>query len=383
MPQDVLSPGHVFPDDDSVMRRALLIADRGRGGVEPNPLVGAVIVDDQRRLIAEGWHAQFGSDHAEIVAVQAASQTEGTRLFVTLEPCSHHGRTPPCADALIDAGFKEVVIGCMDPAPHVSGRGITRLKESGVSVITGLCDREARQLIAPFALLQLNRRPWVHAKWAMTLDGRIATSSGHSKWITGGQSRQEVHRMRGVMDAVITGAGTVRSDDPELTARPAGPRVATRIVLDRYGRSLESGSRLIATIDVAPVIVCLAEDATAAAAQRIRNLGAEVLPLPQTSTGQLCVHSLLKELGQRNMTHVLVEAGAGVLGAFFDAQLIDEFHAFIAPKLIGGVGALSPIGGIGMESVSVLPDLESVQVQCFDDDVLIRGRMRRADSSNM
>ena len=383
MPQDVLPPGHVFPDDDSVMRRALLIADRGRGGVEPNPLVGAVIVDDQRRLIAEGWHAQFGSDHAEIVAVQAASQTEGTRLFVTLEPCSHHGRTPPCADALIDAGFKEVVIGCMDPAPHVSGRGITRLKESGVSVITGLCDREARQLIAPFALLQLNRRPWVHAKWAMTLDGRIATSSGHSKWITGGQSRQEVHRMRGVMDAVITGAGTVRSDDPELTARPAGPRVATRIVLDRYGRSLESGSRLIATIDVAPVIVCLAEDATAAAAQRIRNLGAEVLPLPQTSTGQLCVHSLLKELGQRNMTHVLVEAGAGVLGAFFDAQLIDEFHAFIAPKLIGGVGALSPIGGIGMESVSVLPDLESVQVQCFDDDVLIRGRIRRADSSNM
>ena len=383
MPQDVLPPGHVFPDDDSVMRRALLIADRGRGGVEPNPLVGAVIVDDQRRLIAEGWHAQFGSDHAEIVAVQAASQTERTRLFVTLEPCSHHGRTPPCADALIDAGFKEVVIGCMDPAPHVSGRGITRLKESGVSVITGLCDREARQLIAPFALLQLNRRPWVHAKWAMTLDGRIATSSGHSKWITGGQSRQEVHRMRGVMDAVITGAGTVRSDDPELTARPAGPRVASRIVLDRYGRSLESGSRLIATIDVAPVIVCLAEDATAAAAQRIRNLGAEVLPLPQTSTGQLCVHSLLKELGQRNMTHVLVEAGAGVLGAFFDAQLIDEFHAFIAPKLIGGVGALSPIGGIGMESVSVLPDLESVQVQCFDDDVLIRGRIRRADSSNM
>ena len=189
--------------------------------------------------------------------------------------------------------------------------------------------------------------------------------------------------MRGVMDAVITGAGTVRSDDPELTARPAGPRVATRIVLDRYGRSLESGSRLIATIDVAPVIVCLAEDATAAAAQRIRNLGAEVLPLPQTSTGQLCVHSLLKELGQRNMTHVLVEAGAGVLGAFFDAQLIDEFHAFIAPKLIGGAGALSPIGGIGMESVSVLPDLESVQVQCFDDDVLIRGRIRRADSSNM
>ena len=383
MPQDVLPSGHVFPDDDSVMRRALLIADRGRGGVEPNPLVGAVIVDGRRRLIAEGWHAQFGSDHAEIVAVQAASRTEGTRLFVTLEPCCHHGRTPPCADALIDAGFKEVVIGCMDPAPHVSGRGITRLKESGVSVITGLCDLEARQLIAPFALLQLNRRPWVHAKWAMTLDGRIATSSGHSKWITGGQSRQEVHRMRGVMDAVITGAGTVRSDDPELTARPAGPRVATRIVLDRYGRSLQSGSRLIATIDVAPVIVCLAEDATAAAAQRIRNLGAEVLPLPQTSTGQLCVHSLLKELGQRNMTHVLVEAGAGVLGAFFDAQLIDEFHAFIAPKLIGGVGALSPIGGIGMETVSVLPDLESVQVQCFDDDVLIRGRMRRADSSNM
>ncbi len=383
MSPEVLTRDHIFPDDESVMRRALLIARQGRGCAEPNPLVGAVIVDEQRRFISEGWHAEFGSDHAEIVAIQAAPMTAGTRLFVTLEPCSHHGQTPPCADAVIAAGFTEVVIGCRDPAPHVSGRGISRLQEFDISVVTGVCGAEACQLIAPFSMLQLNRRPWIHAKWAMTLDGRIAASSGHSKWITSELSRRETHRLRGVMDAIITGAGTIRSDDPELTARPAGPRVPTRIVLDSGGNSIHAELRLIATLAVAPVLVCLADDQTAGTVKRLGSLGAEVLQLPRTRHGQLCMHSLLQELGRRNMTNVLVEAGAGVLGAFFDAQLMDEVHAFIAPKLIGGAGALSPIGGTGLKTVPVLPDLETVHVLRFGDDILIRGRICRPRSSNV
>ncbi|MEO2035621.1 MAG: bifunctional diaminohydroxyphosphoribosylaminopyrimidine deaminase/5-amino-6-(5-phosphoribosylamino)uracil reductase RibD [Planctomycetaceae bacterium] len=381
MPLKALPPDDMFPDDESIMRRALLIAQQGRGGAEPNPLVGAVIVDQQRRFIAEGWHAQFGSCHAEIAAIQAAQTTSGARLFVTLEPCSHHGRTAPCADAVIAAGFAEVVVGCIDPALHVSGRGIARLMDSDISVVTGLCQAEAQELIAPFSMLQLNRRPWVHAKWAMTLDGRVAASSGHSKWITGEQSRQEVHQLRGVMDAIITGAGTVRSDDPELTARPAGQRKATRVVLDTGGNSIHEKSRLVKTLAAAPLMICLADNQPAAAAERLRNLGAEVLPLPLTDQGQLCVRSLMQELGRRNMAHVLLEAGPRVIGSFFDERLIDEVHAFISPKIVGGEDALAPIGGTGLKSVPMLSSLGKTHVRRFEDDILIHGRINRAELS--
>ena len=318
MALETLAPGHRFADDESIMHRALQIALQGRGRAEPNPLVGAVIVDHERRFIAEGWHACFGSDHAEIAALKAvaSASTVGMRLFVTLEPCSHHGKTPPCADAVIAAGFQEVVIGCQDPASHVSGQGISRLRDAGISVVTGFSEPRAQELLAPFSMLQQNQRPWVHAKWAMTLDGRVAASSGHSQWITCEQSREEVHQLRGMVDAVVTGAGTVRSDDPRLTARPVGPRTATRVVLDGNGTSIHAESQLVKTVAEAPLIVCLSDGQPDAVAERIQNLGAEVLRLPADSAGRLCVRSLLKELGRREMTHVLVEAGGGVMGAF-------------------------------------------------------------------
>jgi len=378
-----LAPGHRFADDESVMHRALQIALQGRGRAEPNPLVGAVIVDHERRFIAEGWHVCFGSDHAEIAAIKAAASasTVGMRLFITLEPCSHHGKTPPCADAVIAAGFQEVVIGCRDPAPHVSGQGIARLQDAGISVVTGFSESAAQELIAPFTMLQENQRPWVHAKWAMTLDGRIAASSGHSKWITCERSRAEVHQLRGLVDVIITGAGTVRSDDPQLTARPAGPRTPTRVVLDADGASIHAESELVKTVADAPLIICLSDDQPVSVAERLQNLGAEVLRLPPDSAGRLCVRSLLKELGRREMTHVLVEAGGGVMGAFFDAELIDEVHVFIAPKLVGGSESLSPVAGTGRDQIPELPDLSSVQVERFVDDVLIRGRVVRSQSS--
>lgn len=380
-----LATGHQFADDESIMHRALQIALQGRGRAEPNPLVGAVIVDHERRFLAEGWHVRFGSDHAEIAAIKAAASaaasTVGMRLFVTLEPCSHHGKTPPCADAVIAAGFQEVVIGCQDPAPHVSGQGVARLRDAGISVVIGFSELAAQELLAPFTMLQQNQRPWVHAKWAMTLDGCIAASSGHSQWITCERSREEVHQLRGVVDVVVTGAGTVRSDDPRLTARPAGPRTATRVVLDGDGTSIHAESQLVKTLAEAPLIVCLSDGQPAAVAERIQNLGAEVLRLPPDSAGRLCVRSLLKELGRREMTHVLVEAGGGVMGAFFDAELIDEVHVFVAPKLVGGSAALSPVGGTGRDQIPKLSDLSSMQIERLDDDVLIRGRVVRAKLS--
>lgn len=379
MSLDALPTGHSFADDESVMRRALLIAQQGRGSAEPNPLVGAVIVDRDRRLVAEGWHARFGSDHAEVNAIRAAAGTDlrSTRLFVTLEPCSHHGKTPPCADAVIASEFAEVVVGCQDPAPHVCGRGIARMQQAGLSVTTGVCEDAARELIAPFVMLQTSRRPWVHAKWAMTLDGRIAASSGHSQWITCEQSREEVHRLRGQMDAIITGAGTMRSDDPQLTARPPGPRTAVRILLDRDGGSLEPNSRLIRTRMDAPVIVCVSDQQPVAPLEPLQNAGVEVLPVAPDSAGRPDVGALLSELGQREMTHVLIEAGAGLMGSFFDARLIDEVHVFVAPKIVGGNAALSPVGGNGRDQIPSLSDLTSVELRRFADDIYLHGRIRK------
>lgn len=260
------------------MRHALAIAAQGIGFVEPNPAVGAVVVDQDRRLIAEGFHRQFGKAHAEVNAIAAAGgATQDADLFVTLEPCSHHGKTPPCAEAVIDAGFRRVVIGCQDPAKHVAGRGIERIRSAGIQVVTGVCEAEALELIQPFRKLMLQRLPWVHAKWAMTLDGRIATRTGHSQWISNEQSRAEVHRLRGRMDAIITGAGTVRSDDPRLTARPAGSRVPLRVVVDSTGQSLNVGTQLVKTAREIPVLVSVVKDkAEVSHLQMLQGHGVEV-----------------------------------------------------------------------------------------------------------
>jgi diaminohydroxyphosphoribosylaminopyrimidine deaminase/5-amino-6-(5-phosphoribosylamino)uracil reductase len=366
----------VFADDASIMRRALSIATQGVGCVEPNPAVGAVIVDSERRLIAEGFHQRFGERHAEINAIAAAgNQTRGAQLFVTLEPCSHHGKTPPCADAVIAAGFSRVVVGCEDPAAHVAGKGIAKLLAAGIEVSVGICEAEAQQLIAPFRKLMLQRLPWVHAKWAMTLDGRIAAWTGHSKWISGEESRAYVHQLRGRMDAVITGAGTVRADDPLLTARPIGLRQALRVVVDTDGTSLGDHRQLLKTISMAPVMLSVAANhAGDEHVQRLRAIGVDVHAAQGEGRTERVVE-LLTELGRRECTNVLVEAGSGLMGAFFDADLIDEVHVFIAPKLVGGVGAMSPIGGEGRAEIPSVTSLSNLSVSSYGEDTLIRGRL--------
>ena len=361
-----------FDSDTEIMQHAILIARAGFGHVEPNPMVGAVIVSPDREVIAEGFHQKFGGHHAEINAIQTASErTRGADLFVSLEPCSHSGKTPPCVDAVIQAGFRRVVIGCQDPAPHVAGQGIRRLRDAGLEVIVGVCENEARRLIAPFEMLMLRHRPWVRAKWAMTLDGLIASRTGHSKWISCEQSRAWVHDLRGRVDAIITGSGTVRADDPLLTARPVGPRTALRVVIDSTGESVTCESQLARTCCDVDVLVCVSGSCSRERMAELQASGMETFRTAEP--GFVDITAVLTELARRRFTNVLLEAGPGLLGAFSDAGLIDEIHAFIAPKLVGGSAAMPAIGGLGQPSIPQHASFSHFRSRQIGEDLLIEG----------
>lgn len=366
-----------FATDADAMRHALALAERGVGRVEPNPPVGAVIVDAERRLLGEGWHQQFGGPHAEVFALQQAGETAlGATLFCTLEPCCHFGKTPPCTQAVIRAGIQRVLIPVKDPAPHVAGGGIRELEAAGIQVEVGLLADEAARLLAPFFKLTTTGRPWMHAKWAMTFDGKIASQTAQSKWISGEASRAIVHQLRGRMDAIVVGIGTVLADDPLLTARPPGPRTAARIVLDHRAR-LPLDSQLVTSVREAPVLCVVADDAPLDRTSALMSQGVEVLKLSPPRDDRAMWRHLLDELGRRRLTHVLIEGGGEVLGSAFASSLIDEWHVFVAPKVLGGVGATSPIGGEGHNQVSPMPDLVDFTWQVVGDDVYLHGRTRR------
>jgi diaminohydroxyphosphoribosylaminopyrimidine deaminase/5-amino-6-(5-phosphoribosylamino)uracil reductase len=357
----------------SHMSRALELARRGEGFVEPNPMVGCVIAHGDQ-VVGEGWHRRFGGSHAEAEAIAAAGErAAGATLYVTLEPCAHFGKTPPCTQAILAAGIAHVVCAMRDPFPKVSGRGIAELQTAGVHLEVGLFEAEARQLNAPYLKLLATGRPWVIAKWAMSLDGRIATHTGESRWISGLRSRAVVHRMRGRVDAVIVGSGTAHADDPLLSARPPGPRKAARIVVDSAA-SLASDSRLIRTIEEGPVLVAVGPNSTSADRQRLQDHGCEIL-VCDAATHAARLAQLLDELGRRRMTNVLVEGGGKLLGALFDLGAIDEVHVFIAPKLIGGEAAIAPLGGHGIENMSEALPLIDTQSEQVGDDLYIHGRL--------
>lgn len=374
-----------FDSEAAVMRHALAIAAQGIGHVEPNPAVGAVLVDETLTLIAEGFHERFGGPHAEVNAFAAAGErVRGATLFVTLEPCCHHGKTPPCSRAVIAAGVKRIVVAMQDPAPHVAGGGIAELRAAGIEVEIGLCEAEARRLVAPFVMLMTQGRPFVHAKWAMTLDGKIATRTGHSKWISNRQSRELVHKLRGRMDAIIVGAGTASADDPLLTARPPGPRTPTRIVVDAQGK-LGTDSQLAQTARETPVLLATTSAADASRLHTLEQLGVEVLHCEPADSSRrdkpggsqsVDLTALLAELGRRRMTNVLVEGGGALLGSFFDTELIDEVHVVIAPKLVGGSEAVTPVGGTGLDQVPELSQLDAPSITLLGDDVYVNGRIR-------
>lgn len=349
------------------MRHALALAAKGRGFVEPNPLVGAVVLDSAGRLAGEGWHQKFGGPHAEVFALAAAGErARGGTLVVTLEPCRHHGKTPPCTDAVLKAGIARVVVAMTDPFPKVAGGGIAILRAAGVEVHVGLCEAEAVALNAPYLKLIRTGRPWVHAKWAMTLDGKIATHTGDSKWISGEESRRKVHELRGCVDAIIVGRGTVVADDPLLTARPAGVRVASRVVISGSG-DLPERCQLRATARDVPVIVYTAN------AHKFAGWAADGAEVVAFGDNAMSLDAVLADLGRRRFTNVLVEGGAGLLGSLLDAGAADEFHVFVAPKIAGGAGAPSPVGGVGVARMADALALERVTFEPSGEDVYVHG----------
>ena len=367
-----------FRTDEDAMRYAIDLARRGIGAVEPNPAVGAVVVGSDGELLGEGFHERFGGAHAEVNALAAAGdRSRGATLYVTLEPCSHFGKTPPCAPLVVRSGVTRVVVATGDPAPHVAGKGLAILREAGLQVSVGTCEGEARRLIAPFVTLVTQHRPYVHGKWAMTLDGRIATRTGHSRWISGEGSRRAVHELRGRMDAILVGRGTVIADDPLLTARPAGPRTSLRVVLDST-LATPIDCQLVKTAREIPVLIATTSRAPRDRIAALQNRGVEVqlFDTPETGpAGRVSLPSLMTELARRQITNLLVEGGEQTLGAFRDADLLDELHIFIAPKIVGS-GGLSPVGGAGLERIPTDAEFDLVETRPIDSDLYWRGVRR-------
>ncbi len=371
--------GVLTATDRAHVRRALELAERGRGRVSPNPLVGAVLVRDGE-VIGEGFHAALGERHAEVAALDdcraRGRDPAGATLYVTLEPCAHHGRQPPCAEAIVAAGVARVVIASDDPSEKASGRGPGMLRDEGIEVefAVGAEAAQARLLNQPFRKHARTGLPHVTLKSAVTLDGRTATAAGESRWISGEASRRTVHRWRAEADAVAVGIGTVLADDPLLTAREAGAaRQPLRVVFDSQAR-LPSGSRLLASLDAAPLLVVSAPEAPPERVARLRSAGAEVVPVG--GAGAAGVRAALAELGRRGITSVLLEGGATLAGSFADAGELDELRLFIAPLLLGGAGARPLAAGRGAGAIADARRALAVECERSGEDLLVRARMR-------
>ena len=354
------------------MKRALELARAAVGRNSPNPSVGAVVVKDGR-IIGEGATLPPGEGHAEWVALrEAGDAARGADLYTTLEPCCYEGKTPPCTDAILAAGVKRVFASIQDPNPKINGRGVSRLRECGVEVELGQGAQEAEEMYEGFAKFITTGLPFVTAKYAMSLDGKIATFEGDSQWITGTESRRLVHQRRRASDAIMVGINTVLRDNPRLTARDDGGDDVglqpLRVVVDGEGRTpssaamlREPGKTLIAT--------CRASEESAT---RLAEAGAEILKLPEID-GYVDLGALLQELGRREVVNLLVEGGGTLMGSLFDQGLVDKAWAFIAPKIVGGRDALSPVEGRGAGLISRAMSLRCPQVKLVGDDVLVTG----------
>jgi diaminohydroxyphosphoribosylaminopyrimidine deaminase / 5-amino-6-(5-phosphoribosylamino)uracil reductase len=360
---------HFSSIDERLMRRAIELARRGEGRVEPNPLVAAVVASAAGDVLGEGWHESFGGPHAEVLALAAAGPAaRGATLYVTLEPCCHHGKTPPCSAAVVAAGIARVVVAAGDPFPEVAGGGIAALRATGIVVETGLFEAEAVRLTAPFRMLVTHGRPWVIAKWAASIDGRLAAAPGGDRWISSPESLALVHELRGRVDGVLVGIGTALADDPLLTARPEGPRRPLRIVLDSSAR-LPLESRLVRTARDWPLLVAVGPTAPAERIERLRAAGCELWQgAKNDADGRL--DELLRELGRRRLTNLLIEGGAAVLGSLFARDLVDEIHAFTATKILGSPGDQLP-------RLPEPPPIEVEEVLRPGGDLLVRGLVRR------
>ena len=364
---------HWSETDRKLMEHALEVAAKARGATSPNPLVGAVIVRDGD-IVGDGYHHKAGEAHAEIHALnQAKGCTKGATMYVTLEPCCHWGRTPPCTEAVIRAQLANIFVAMKDPNPQVAGNGIRQLQEAGIRVQVGLCEAESRQLNEVFIKHITTQYPFVILKSAISLDGKIATASGESQWITSEASRMKGHEIRAQVDAILVGIGTVLQDNPSLTARLPGRRNVDpiRIVVDSHGRT-PLGAKILDTDSNAGTLIAVTKNAPSERIAALKSAGADVL-IVEGKTGRVCLRALMRELGRKEITSVLIEGGGEVNAAALQAGIVDKVMFFIAPKLIGGQTAPGPIAGTGVTHLAEAFHLHNVKTTQIDTDFLIEG----------
>ncbi len=374
-PKPVTSP--INPIDEKWMARALELGAKGEPS--PNPHVGAVVVKNGE-VVGEGHHQRAGDEHAETAALRVAGEkTAGATLYVTLEPCNHTGRTPPCTDAILAAKVARVVIGCPDPNPHVEGGGAARLRKANIDVIVGVHEAKAKRLVAPWSKFVTAGIPYVALKLALSLDGRIATRTGASKWVTGPEARARVHLLRAAHDAIAVGIGTALADDPRLTVRDAPGKSPLRVVFDTKLR-LTAHSRLVTTATEIPTWVICSEDAPTSNEDALTSRGVEIIRAPSSAEGRIDAVAALKILASRGVVTLLCEGGAELAGSLLAGRLADELHAFIAPILLGPRGRPGAVDWAGPATPAEAPRIADPQWEVCGSDAHVFGQLVYPDA---
>jgi diaminohydroxyphosphoribosylaminopyrimidine deaminase/5-amino-6-(5-phosphoribosylamino)uracil reductase len=361
--------------DQYYMSLALDLARKAEGQTNPNPVVGAVIVKSGK-VLAKGYHKKAGLPHAETIALnKAGSKARGADLYVNLEPCCHHGRTPPCTEAIVAAGIKRVILGIRDPNRLVSGRGIRLLRKQGVEVIIGVLRRDCQKINESFIKYITTGRPWVILKSAVSLDGKIATRTGDSRWITGSKARAYVHRLRGRVDAILVGAETVRVDDPQLTVRPEkkGMRNPVRIIVAGK-RSIPTSAKIFNNAHKERVIYVTNASLPLIRKNKLQEIGVEVL-LVKYKKGKVNLPLLMDTLGKMKITSIMIEGGSEISGNALQEKLIDKLIYFLAPKIIGGKNAPGPVGGQGIARIRDFIEVKEMSIEKLGNDLVIEGNI--------
>lgn len=361
--------------DEYYMRLALELAEKGKGSVSPNPMVGAIIVKNDR-VIGEGYHEKYGQAHAEVNAFNSATEdVEDAILYVSLEPCSHQGNTPPCVDLIIKKKIKKVVVGALDPNPLVSGRGIKKMMAAGIEVVTDILSEECQQLNEVFMKFITERIPFVVLKVAMSLDGKIATSSGESKWISGEQSRENVHKERSYLSGIMVGINTVLRDNPRLTARVPGGKNPIRIVLDSQLR-IPLDMNILQQQDEAPTIIITTKMASSEKLNALNKKGITTL-IVSDRMGRVDLKEAIKRLGEMTIDSLLLEGGSELNYSSLEAGIVDRIQIYIAPKIIGGSTSPTPVGGKGIERLIEAFPVDNIKISTVGEDILIEGYIKR------
>ena len=369
----------MLESDEKFMKLALSLAEKGRGYVNPNPLVGAVIVKDGK-VIGEGYHTAFGKPHAEIEAINSATEDiKGATMYVTLEPCCHQGKTPPCTEAIIKNQLARVVVATTDPNPLVSGSGIAKLKQSNIEITVGVLEEMAKIQNEVFIHYMTTNLPFTILKYAMSLDGKIACHTGDSKWITSEKSRTDVHRLRSSVSAVVTGIGTILSDDASLNVRliDSKGKEPHRIVVDSAAR-ISLDAKILNLDSKSDTYIAVTEAASDEKLRKLEDYGAKII-MTKSKDGKVDLEELWKELGFLGMDSILIEAGEQLSAALLEAKLVNKIRAYIAPKIIGGTNAKSPIGGYGASSMSEVINLKSMNVTSIENDFVVEGYLCSQD----